>query len=54
MYGASKIPAGGHGTPNAVKVTLQITGSAIKLTSDYAPQYGATFNSIPIGFEITL
>lgn len=54
MYGASRIPAGGHGTPDAVKVTLQVTGSTIKLTSDYAPQYGATFNSTPIGFEITL
>jgi hypothetical protein len=54
MYGASIIPVGGHGTPTAVKVTLQITGNTIKLTSDHAPQYGATFNSVPIGFEIAL
>lgn len=54
MYGAGIIPPGGHGTPDAVKVTLKITGNTIKLTSDPAPQYGATFNSVPIGFEIAL
>lgn len=52
MYGAGIIPPGGHGTPGAVKVTVQITGNTIKLTSNSAPQYGATFNSVPIGFEI--
>lgn len=52
MYGAGIILPGGHGTPGAVKVTVQITGNTIKLTSNYASQYGATFNSVPIGFEI--
>lgn len=52
MYGAGIIPPGGHGTPGAVKVTVQITGNTIKLTSNSAPQYGATFNSVPIGFEV--